>query len=94
MYKAKKSKTQTSNLSQANVNEINTTLEKSDDEESVNYIISYQQLYDQVYDSKYDSDSNDYVAAIFYDSANQIEPLNAQIKFRSVQANEWLIHVV
>ena len=72
------------------MNEINTTVEKIDDEESVSYIISYQQLYDQVYDSKFDSDSSDYVAAISYDSANQIEPLNVQIKFGSVQANAMI----
>ena len=71
---------------QTNVNQIDTTVEKSDDEESVNYITSYQQLYDQVYDSNYDSDSDDYVASISYDSENQLETLNAQINFGSVQA--------
>ena len=33
-----------------NVNQIDELREKSDDEESVNYITSYQQLYEQVYD--------------------------------------------
>ena len=53
--------------------------EKSDDEESVNYITSYQQLYEHVYDSNYDSDSEDYVAAITSDSVHQLEPINVEI---------------
>ena len=65
----------------SNVNQINQTPEKSDDEESVNYITSYQQLYDQVYDSNYDSDSDDYVAAISSDSVHQLEPLNVKSKW-------------
>ena len=55
-----------------------------------NYITSYQQPYDQVYDSTYESNSDEYVAAISYDSANQHETLNAQIKFESVQANAMI----
>ena len=66
------------------------TAEKSDDEESVNYITSYQQLYNQVYESNYDSDSDNYVAAISCDSANQLEPLIAKIQFVEVQANAMI----
>ena len=54
------------------------------------HITSYQQLYDQVYDSNCDSDSDEYVAASSYDSANHLEPLNAQSKFGSVQANAMI----
>ena len=68
------------------MNQIDTTVEKSDDDESLNYITSYQQLYDQVYDSIYDSDSINYAAAISCDSANQPEPLSAKIKIGSIQA--------
>ena len=60
----KQSQGQASKAPQTIVNQINKTPEKSDDEESVNYITSYQQLYNQVYDSNYDSDSDNYVAAI------------------------------
>ena len=54
--KPKKSQGQTQKTQQTNVNQIDQSPEKSDDEESVNYITSYQQLYEQVYDSNYDSD--------------------------------------
>ena len=47
----KKSQVQTSKTQQTNVNKINTTTNKSDVEESVKHITSYQQLYNQVYDS-------------------------------------------
>ena len=63
---------------------------KSDDEESVNYITSYQQLYDQIYDSNYDSDSDDYVAAISSGSADQLEPLNVKVQFGEVKANAMI----
>ena len=72
---------------QTNVNQIGETAEKSDDDESVHYTTSYQQLYDQVYDSNYDSDSLDYLAAVSCDSADQLKPLNAKIQFGKVQAN-------
>ena len=55
---------QTPKPPQTNVNQIDKTAEKCDDEEFVKYITSYQQLYEQVYDSNYDSDSDNYVAAI------------------------------
>ena len=67
---------------------IDTTAAKSDDEESVNNITSYQQLSDQVYDSNYDSDSDDYVAAISYDSVNQLDTLNV------AKQAKWLIQAV
>ena len=60
------------------MNQIHTNVKESDDKESVKYITSYQQLYDQVYNSSYDSDSDNYVAAISWDSASQLEPLNAK----------------
>ena len=85
--KPKRSQGQASKAPQSNINQIDKTSEKSDDEESVNYINSYQQLYDQVYDSNYDSDSDNYVAAISCASANQLEPLNAKIQFGEVKAN-------
>ena len=53
--KPKKPQRQVSKTPQINVNQ-DKTVEKSDDEESVNYITSYQQLYELVYDSNYDSD--------------------------------------
>ena len=54
--KPKKQQSQTTKALQTNVNQIDTAVEKSDDEESVKYITSYQQLYNQFYDSSYDSD--------------------------------------
>ena len=66
------------------------TPKKSDDEESVNYLTSYQQLYDQVYDSNYDSDSDDYVTAISSDSANHLEHLKAKTKFGNILANSMI----
>ena len=81
---------QTPKPPQTKVNQIDNTAEKSDDEESVNYITSYQQLYEQVYDSNYDSDSENYVAAISCDSAHQLEPLNAKIQFSEVQVNAMI----
>ena len=54
--KPKKSQGQTQKTQQTNVNHIDQSPEKSDDEESVNYITSFQRLYEQVYDSNYDSD--------------------------------------
>ena len=50
----KRSQGQASKAPKTNLNQIDKIPEKSDDEESVNYISSYQQLYDQVYDSNYD----------------------------------------
>ena len=90
MKKTKKPQGQSSKSPQTNVIQIDKTAEKSDDEESVNYIISYQQLYDEVYDSNYDSDSDDYVAAVSCDSANQLQLLNAKILFGKVQANSMI----
>ena len=75
---------------QRNVNQIDKTPEKGDDEESVNYIYSYQQLYDQVYDSDYDSDSDNYVATVSCESANQLEPLNAKVQFGEVIATAMI----
>ena len=88
--KPKRSQGQTTKPSQPNVNQIEDTAEKNEDEESVNYIISYQQLYEQVYDSNYVSDSDNYVAAISCDSAHQLDPLNAKIQFGEVQANAMI----
>ena len=83
----KRSQGQASKAPQTNVNQIDQTPEKSDDEEFVNYITGYQEPYDQVYDSNYDSDSDNYVAAISCESANQLEPLNAKVQFGEVKAN-------
>ena len=47
--KPKKPQGQSSESPQTNVNQIENSTEKSDDEESINYITSYQQLYDQVW---------------------------------------------
>ena len=74
----------------SNENQIDQTPEKSDDEESVNYITSYQQLYDQVYDSNYDSDSDDYVAAISSDSVHQLEPLNVEVQIGEIQTSAMI----
>ena len=84
--KPKKSPGQTQKAQQPNVNQIDQSLEKSDDEESVNYITSYQQLYEQVYDSNYDSDSDDYVAVISSDSVHQLEPLNVEVQLGKIRA--------
>ena len=65
----KKSLSQMPKRSQTTVNQIDTNNTKSADEESGNYITSYQQLCDQLYDSNCDNDSDDYVAAISSDSA-------------------------
>ena len=88
--KPKRSQGQTYKTPQTNVNQIDKSPEKNDDEESVNYITSYQQLYDQVYDSNYDSDSDDYVAAISSDSADQLEPLNVKVQFGEIKANAMI----
>ena len=85
--KPKKSQGQKQKAQQTNVNQIDQSPEKSDDEKSVNYISSYQQLYAQVYDSNYDSDSDDYVAAISSDSAHQLEPLNVEVHQGEVKAH-------
>ena len=84
--KPKKSPGQTQKAQQPIVNQIDQSPEKSDDEESVNYIASYQQLYEQVYDSNYDSDSDDYVAVISSDSVHQLEPLNVEVQLVKVRA--------
>ena len=84
--KPKKSHGQTQRAPQTNVNQIDQSPEKSDDEESVNYITSYQQLYEQVYDSNYDSNSDDYVAVISSDSVHQLEPLNVEVQLREIRA--------
>ena len=88
--KPKLSQGQASKAPQTNVNQIDKTPEKSDDEESVNYITSYQQLYDQVYDSNYDSNSDNYVAAMSCESANQLEPLSVKVQFGEVKANPMI----
>ena len=88
--KPKKSQGQTQKAQQTNVNQIDQSTEKSDNEVSVNYISSYQQLYAQVYDSNYDSDSDDYVAAILSDSAHQLEPLNVEVKLGEVKAHAMI----
>ena len=66
--KPKKSQSQLPKASLTNVNQIDANATKSDDEEIVDYITSYQELYAQVYYSNYDSDSDYYVAAISSDS--------------------------
>ena len=88
--KPTKSQHQSSHSQQTNVNLIDTTSTKSDDEESVNYITSCQQLYDQVYDSNYDNDYDYYVAAISIDVANQLETLNAKIQYGKIFANSTI----
>ena len=88
--KQKRSQGQASKAPQTNVNQIDKTPEKSDDEETVNYITSYQQLYDQVYNSNYDSDSDNYVAAISCESTNQLEPLNAKVQFGEVKTTAMI----
>ena len=84
--KPKKSPGQTQKAQQPDVNQIDQSPEKSDGEDSVNYITSYQQLYDQVYDSNYDSDSDDYVAVISSDSVHQLEPLNVEVQLGKIRA--------
>ena len=90
--KAKKCHPQSSQSQQTNVTqfEIRTTTTKSDDEESVKYITSYQQLYHQVFGSNYDSDFDYYVAVISSDVANQLRPLNAKIHNGKIFANSMI----
>ena len=83
--KPKISRNQIQKIKKTNVNQIDQSPEKSDDEESVNYITSYQQLYDQVCDSNYDSDSDDYLAAISSDSDHQLEPLNVEVQLGEIR---------
>ena len=71
----------------SNVNQIDQSPEKSDDEESVNYVTSYQQLYEPVYDSNYDSDSDDYVGAISSDPVHQLEPLNVEVQIGEIRTS-------
>ena len=86
----KKSQGQTQKAQQTNVNQIDQSPEKIDDEESLNYITSYQQLYEQVYDSNYDSYSDDYVAAISSDSAHQLALIHVEVKFGEVKAHAMI----
>ena len=88
--KPKKSQGQTQKAQQANVNQIDQSPEKNDDEDSVNYITSYQQLYEQVYDSNYDIDSDNYVAAISSDSAHQLEPIHVEVQLGEVKAHAMI----
>ena len=71
---------------QTNVNQIDATTTKNDDEES-NCINIYQQFYNQVYDSNYDSNSDDHVAAMSSDSPNQLEPLKTGSQYEKIVAN-------
>ena len=77
-------KTQTLSPQQTDFNQFESTPDKSDDGESVNYVTSYRVLYDQVYNSNYDSDTDNYVAAISSETANQLENLNAKIQFGNI----------
>ena len=88
--KPKKSRSQKSKHPQTNVNQIDTNTTKGDDEISVHYIASYQQLYDLVDDSNYDSDSDDYLAAISSDSENQLESLNAKTKLGNILESSFI----
>ena len=88
--KPKKSQSPIQKTQKSNVNQIDQSPEKSDDEESVNYITSYQQLYEQVYDSNYDSDSDDYVAAISSDSVHQLEPLNVEVQIGEIRTSAMI----
>ena len=88
--KPKKSQNPIQKTQKTNVNQIDESRERSDDEESVNYITSYQQLYEQVYDSNYDSDSDDYVAAISSDSRHQLEPLNVEIQLGEIKTSAMI----
>ena len=88
--KPKKSQNPIQKTQKPNVNQIDQSPEKNDDEESVNYITSYQQLYEQVYDSNYDSDSDDYVAAISSDSVLQLEPLNVEVQMGEIRTSAMI----
>ena len=89
-HKSKKPQNSAQKTQKANVNQIEQSPEKSDDEESVNYITSYQQLYEQVYDLNYDSDSDDYVAAISSDSVHQLEPLNVEVQMGEIRTSAMI----
>ena len=88
--KPKKSQNPIQKTQKSNVNQIDQWPEKSDDEESVNSVTSYQQLYEQVYDSNYDSDSDDYVAAISSDSVHQLEPLNVEVQMGEIRSSPMI----
>ena len=52
------------NQKKTNVKQIDSTPDKSDHEDSVNFITKYKELYEHVYHSNYDIDSDNCVAAI------------------------------
>ena len=82
---SEKSQGQTQKAQQTNVNQIDRSPEKSDNEQSVTYITSYQKLFEQVCDSNYDSDSDENVAAVSSDSVQQLEPLNVEVQLGKVK---------
>ena len=88
--KRRKSQAQTSKFPRTNINQIDPTAKKIDDEESVNYVTSYQQLYDQVYDTNNASDSNNYVAAISCDSVDYVEPHQSENQIWKSPANAMI----
>ena len=90
LQKPKNLQSHASQPQQTNVNKINITTTKCDDDEPINYITSYQQLYDQVYDPNFDSDSDDNVAAISSDATNQLETLNAKNQYGKITANSMI----
>ena len=77
--KPKRIKSQTSPPQQTNVNQIESTPDIKDVEESIIYVTSNRELYEQAYDSNYDNDSDNYVAAFSSKIANMLEPLNSNL---------------
>ena len=77
----KKSQCQKSQPKISDVKQIDSTPFISDHEDSVNFITKYKELYEHVYDSNYDIDSDNCVAAIWSETANILELLNAILLF-------------
>ena len=79
--KTKSTQSKTSPPQLTNINQIESTPDKTDTKESINYITIYRELYEQVYNSNYNSDSDNYDAAIPSETTNNLEPLNDKIQF-------------
>ena len=75
--KPKRIQPQLSPPQQTNFDQIESATDKSDKEESVDYISNYRELSEEVYDSKIDCDSDNYNAANSSETAIKLEPLNA-----------------
>ena len=79
--KTKKATVPNKQSKQTNFNRIESTPDKSNDEQSVIYITGYRELNEQKCNSNNDSDLDNYVAAFSIETANKLEPHNAKTQF-------------